>query len=235
MRDLLGRDSLAGATFLDIGSGSGLCSLVASNMGASVTSFDFDEESVRVTASMRVLAGREGWRVLRGSILDQTFVRTLGTFDVVYAWGVLHHTGGMWEAIANAAGLVRPGGTLVVSLYRKTPLCSAWRLEKRFYASAPRTLQAAFRALYKSAYLAGLIATGRNPARYIREYRKNRGMEWRANVHDWLGGYPYESARAIDVKRRLSELGFMVTKSIERAPGLGLLGSGCDEFVAVKA
>jgi 2-polyprenyl-3-methyl-5-hydroxy-6-metoxy-1,4-benzoquinol methylase len=190
LRNLLGREKLDGLRFLDIGSGSGLFSLVASKMGAAVTSFDFDEDSVRTTESVLAHSPRDDWRVMRGSILDRSFISTLGTFDVVYAWGVLHHTGDMWAALDNAAALVRPTGTLVVSLYRKTPLCAVWRAEKRLYAGALPSLQTTIRTLYKAAFVAALAVRGRNPITYARDYKRNRGMEWSADVHDWLGGYP---------------------------------------------
>lgn len=232
LRVLLAKDSLSGLSFLDVGSGSGLFSLAASKLGAQVTSFDFDADSVHATQALRDAGPYPNWHVHQGSILDIDFVASLGQFDIVYAWGVLHHTGAMWQALNNAAALVRSDGTLALSLYRKTPLCPAWRVEKRFYAGASPAIQTTIRSIYKSAYLAGLVLTGRSPARYLQEYRKNRGMEWGINVHDWLGGYPYESAAASDVKAHLAHLGFTRVRSLERSPGLGLLGSGCDEFVA---
>ena len=71
-----------------------------------------------------------------------------------------------------------------MALYRKTPLCGAWRREKRLYAAAPAPVQAAMRGAFKSAYWAGLALTGRNPVRYVREYRSSRVMDWRHDVHD---------------------------------------------------
>ena len=235
LQQLLDRESLNGMTFLDIGSGSGIVSLVASGMGASVTSFDYDPDSVQTTDSIRDQAYRSDWRVLHGSILDREFLNTLGSFDIVYAWGVLHHTGAMWTALDNAASLVGPGGTLVVALYRKTPLCRAWKQEKKLYASAPFPIQAGIRAVYKAGFVLGLLAAGRNPVTYIRKYFNNRGMDWHTDVHDWLGGYPYESTSASDVRANLSRLGFAIVRSSERRPGFGLFGTGCDEFVATRA
>src|SRR5689334_10674413 len=119
IRDLLGVSDLEGRSFLDIGSGSGLFSLAAHRLGAQVHSFDYDADSVSCTAELRRRYGgsdRE-WIVERGSILDIDYARSLGRFDFVYAWGVLHHTGAMWTALANAGALVAPGGMLAIAIY----------------------------------------------------------------------------------------------------------------------
>jgi 2-polyprenyl-3-methyl-5-hydroxy-6-metoxy-1,4-benzoquinol methylase len=230
---LLGQTDLAGLSFLDIGSGSGLSSLVARKLGARVTAFDFDRQSVASTQSLhdKYFPGDATWTVEQGSILDTEFTRHLGTFDIVYSWGVLHHTGAMWHALERAASLVAPGGLLAIALYRKTPLCGAWHIEKHIYTTAPRAVQAVIRGLYKAAYLGGIAATGRSPGAYIRDYKSARGMNWHRDVHDWLGGYPYESASPDEVKTRLRRLGFTAIRSIEHPAGLGLFGTGCDEFV----
>jgi 2-polyprenyl-3-methyl-5-hydroxy-6-metoxy-1,4-benzoquinol methylase len=235
LRILLAKDSLAELSFLDVGSGSGLFSLAASNLGAQVTSFDFDADSVRATQALRNAGRYPNWHVYQGSILDIDFVTSLGHFDIVYAWGVLHHTGEMWNALENAVSLVKPDGTLAISLYRRTPMCRFWKIEKRLYSGVPRPVQAVMRAAYKSAYIAGLVATGRNPIAYVSSYAKNRGMDWTTNVHDWLGGYPYESTIPSEVSLHLAALGLNIVRVSERPRGLGLLGTGCDEFVAARS
>jgi 2-polyprenyl-6-hydroxyphenyl methylase/3-demethylubiquinone-9 3-methyltransferase len=195
---LVGRD-LRDQTFLDIGSGSGLSSLAARRLGARVYSFDYDAQSVACTQELRrrFFPGDAAWAVAQGSVLDERFLATLGQFDIVYSWGVLHHTGQMWIAIENAARLVRPGGLFIIGIYnfrggrRGT---ATWTRLKRWYCEAPRWLQVAWESAYMTWHVAAMAAVGRNPIRMIREYHSERGMSWRADAVDWVGGYPYEAA-----------------------------------------
>src|SRR5580765_3445201 len=98
MSEVLG--DIRGKTFLDVGSGSGIHSLAAIRLGASrVYSFDYDSQSVACTSELkRRFAPMANWQVQPGSALDEQYLRSLGPFDIVYAWGVLHHTGAMWES-----------------------------------------------------------------------------------------------------------------------------------------
>jgi SAM-dependent methyltransferase len=208
----LGRESLAGLTFVDVGCGSGLFSLAACELGArAVVSFDIDPEAV---ACCRMLRERTGgpayWRVESGSVLDPVFLTQLGQFDVVYSWGVLHHTGQMWQAVANAASLVKPGGLFYLAVYNRAEDFAFyrdgrfgpsrfWLWEKRLYVALPGLLQAAVDGAVMALLVTGYLLTGRNPVRQIRQHVRRRGMSWRVDIRDWLGGYPYEFAAVDEV------------------------------------
>jgi 2-polyprenyl-3-methyl-5-hydroxy-6-metoxy-1,4-benzoquinol methylase len=172
LRRSLECDTLARLSFLDFGSGSGLFSLAARKIGAGVHSFDFDEDSVLCTTRLRDLyfAGDGKWTIEQGSILDDEYVRSLGTFDVVYAWGVLHHTGAMHDALGAAARLVAPGGLLAFALYHRTLMCALWRLEKRCYAGASPEGQECARAVYLSLLRLRFRLTGANFKSYVENY-----------------------------------------------------------------
>jgi SAM-dependent methyltransferase len=203
-RKFLQLDSLRGLTFIDIGCGSGLFSYVAHRLGAArIISFDVDPRSVDCCRRMKELAGSpEGWEIHHGSILDSDFVRGLPAADVVYSWGVLHHTGNMWQAIRNAASLVRPGGRFAIAIYNKVEYrtLKAWRGSygwlrlKRTYNRGGPIVKRAMEVGLASKHIAGMILRLRNPLSEMRAYSSKRGMNWWRDHIDWLGGYPYEFA-----------------------------------------
>jgi len=230
-----------GKRWLDIGSGSGLHSVAAARLGASeIVAIDIDPDSVRTSQSVlsRFAAGTP-WRTERASVLDLS-PETLGRFDVIYSWGVLHHTGRMHEALARAAALCADGGAFAFALYRRTWCDWFWRLEKPWYSRASRGGQAAARATYRNAMRLALALRGRSFDDYVRSYRGNRGMDFDHDAHDWLGGWPYESISEAEVSAFMNNLGF--TRRKHRVHGArllgkdpGVFGSGCDEYVYVRA
>jgi 2-polyprenyl-6-hydroxyphenyl methylase/3-demethylubiquinone-9 3-methyltransferase len=231
----LDQASLNGRSFLDIGCGSGLFSLAARQLGASVLSIDFDIDCTRCAEALKAkyLPGDRNWSIQQASILDTTYLRTLERFDVVYAWGVLHHTGNMWEAIANAASLVRVGGDLFISIYNDQGHWSKiWLRIKRLYNHLPGFLRVPFvlgvslPREFRS--LAFSIVTLR-PLRYLRSWRHyqlNRGMsKWR-DIVDWVGGLPFEVAKPEQVIFFLKDRGFDL-QGLATCAG----ETGCNEYV----
>lgn len=209
---------LPGARVLDIGSGQGLTSLCAFRAGANVTSFDADPKSVHATRQLWQRAGSPGnWAVMSGSILDPEFMASLGTYDLVISWGVLHHTGHMWNAIEAASSLVTQPGHLWIALYHKTRRSGLSRLTKRAYNRTPGALKPTFRGAYALAKVANMLVRERSTKR-IREYGTERGMSWWRDIEDWLGGLPYEVADPEHVVRALAT--FQLDR-ISRAKGEG--------------
>lgn len=234
---LLGGERLDGKRFVDIGSGSGLHSLSALRLGAAeVLAVDIDPDSLATT---RAVLGRHApspkWRAEHMSVFDMDPAQQ-GRFDVVYSWGVLHHTGDMMRAIARAAAMTERSGLFVFALYRRVWMDWFWRIEKPWYSKAGPSQQRRARAVYAQLMKVGLLATGRRFGTYVSTYRGNRGMDYWHDVHDWMGGWPYESILPYEVEQRMRSFGFervRVFASRGRLLGRdpGFFGSGCDEFV----
>lgn len=219
-------DELKGKTVLDIGCGSGLPALSLLRKGAEhVTCIDIDADSVAAARqTLSTHAPPQNWSAEVRSVFDMT-----GQFDVVYSWGVLHHTGDMWRAIEKAASMVKPGGRLVIAIYGKTALCGFWKAEKRFYSRSPRWLQWLFQRAFLAVDFAARLRSGTLSGSGL-----ERGMDRTHDIHDWLGGYPYESAAPDEIADALRD--FRLERQLLRPGGRsGLLGSGCDEYVFRRA
>ncbi len=237
MRKMLDVETLAGRTFLDIGSGSGLFSLAARRLGAKVVSFDYDPESVACTETLRerYYPGDPGWSVRVASVLDRSAVAALGQFDVVYSWGVLHHTGSMWEAVENTARAVAGNGRLFIALYNDQGRASVmWRKTKQAYNALPGALRwlvlgPSFLRLWGPTTVRDLVK-GR-PFYTWRNYGKEsaRGMSAWRDVVDWVGGLPFEVAKPEEVFHFLLERGFRLDRLVTCAGG-----HGCNEFVFTR-
>ncbi|MDR1925141.1 MAG: class I SAM-dependent methyltransferase [Planctomycetaceae bacterium] len=232
---LIPEEQLRGGTFLDIGCGSGLHAVAASKCGArDVCASDIDSDSIAAAKHLLVkYCPNSSWKVECISVFDMDAGK-YHTFDIVYSWGVLHHTGSMYEAFFKAAEMVKSGGLLVIAVYRKTVFCNFWKAEKFLYKKSPSFVQTIIRGFYKLFLLGYLTIRGNNPFKYLKEYQKNKGISFHHDVHDWLGGYPYESAKPDEVRKFFTDNGFTLEREFVSKQTFGIFGSGCDEFVFRK-
>jgi 2-polyprenyl-6-hydroxyphenyl methylase/3-demethylubiquinone-9 3-methyltransferase len=237
LRTMLEVENLHGKSFIDIGCGSGLFSLAAMRLGADrIHSFDYDIQSVACAQELkrRYFAGAHNWTIQQGSVLDLQYLSNLGQFDVVYSWGVLHHTGHMWKALENVIPLIRSKGKLFIALYNDQGVFSScWKTVKRLYCQG-----FAWRLLFVpvfGAYFAGrglikdVLVLRKNPLRRYGHYQNSRGMAYFPDLLDWIGGYPFEVAKPDAVfdfyRKRSFELARLKTAGI---------GHGNNEFVFIK-
>lgn len=235
LAEMLELPDFAGKRFLDVGSGSGLFSLAARRLGATVVSFDLDPDSVACTQALRdeYRGGDPDWQITAGSALDTAFLDTLGQFDIVYAWGVLHHTGAMLQALGNVDRLVAKDGLLFIAIYNdESGRTRRWAWVKRTYVRLPPALRfvvlwPSFVKMWWKMFLCDLLFHG-NPLRTWRAYSRDRGMSpWR-DVVDWVGGYPFEASTPEAIFEFYKAKDYSLRKlKLSK-------GHGCNEFVFRK-
>jgi 2-polyprenyl-3-methyl-5-hydroxy-6-metoxy-1,4-benzoquinol methylase len=229
--------TLSGKTFLDIGCGSGLFSLAAHRLGADVSSFDYDPESVKCALFLKkeYAPKAKNWDICEGSVLDQKHLENYQPVDILYSWGVLHHTGDMYKALENVAPLVKKGGLLFLSIYNDQGGASKrWTWIKRRYNHGS-SVEAFFLMVYTLIRVWGPILLysllhGKGPVKVLSSYGKNnRGMSAWYDLKDWLGGWPFEVAKPEEIFDFFQTRGFSL-KTLKTCAG----GLGCNEFVFQK-
>jgi len=248
MAKLISLSEFKGKTLIDVGCGSGIFSYNALQLGCNeVISFDFDKNSVATSCLVKEKFGSNlppgfQWKIFEGSILDKNLVSNFkNKGDIVYSWGVLHHTGDMFSAINNVADLVKPGGYLIIAIYNKAPSSKFWLAEKRFYNNSSWLAK-----IFINYFLFLVVLSGRLIKLLLGRLKpdetllsRDRGMSIYYDVVDWAGGYPYEFASCDEIIGYLTKKGFVLVSTPTRLPTrplkllnrFTLSNTGCNEFV----
>lgn len=235
LRTFFGANNFEDQSFLDIGCGSGLFSLAARTLGARVHSFDVDPLCVACANEIkeRYFPKDERWRIEQGDVLDVEYLKSLGQFDLVYSWGVLHHTGAMWQALANISPTVADGGKLYIAIYNdqgNASLC--WAALKKFYNQSPNPVRVSVVLMVgslwfvRSAFIRLIRLQNPLPFKEWAEKKKGRGMSVWHDLVDWVGGYPFEVARPEEIFDFYRDKGFVLMRLKTRGGKLG-----CNEFL----
>ena len=238
LETILGTNNIKNKSFLDIGCGSGIHSLSALTLGAKyVESFDLDPINIKNTQNFIEKWWEEkNYDIYQNNILDNNVQNK--KFDIIYSWGVLHHTGNLELAIKNSLKYCKSGSILFLALYEKTYYCEIWKKIKKFYNSSNKFTKFSILYSYIIFKIIVLILLFKNPYKHIRDYQnneQNRGMLFFNDQVDWVGGYPYESITKKELETIVGE-DFSLRFYNKSKTGIlrSLLGNGCSIYTFEK-
>lgn len=231
-------DKIKGKTVIDFGSWSWLMSLSFYLLWAEkVVSVDIDENSINCTKYLRenfLNKWNWNWEIIHGSVLDEEFVKSLWSFDIVYSWWVIHHTWDMWKWLNNILNLTKENSLIYTAIYNDSKILLEWTSPfwvkfKKFY-SWSKFLRYIIKPLYTAYLIAWITAKWNNPFKYIKNYEKTafRWMDFFVDIEDWLWGYPYEYASFNEIKK------FYESKWFKLINWLEVRSIWCNEFLFQK-
>jgi 2-polyprenyl-6-hydroxyphenyl methylase/3-demethylubiquinone-9 3-methyltransferase len=116
-RDPKAAQPLAGLRILDIGCGGGLLAEPLTRLGAQVTGIDASRTTVSVA---RLHAGQMGLAIDYREATAEALAAAGEKFDVVLTMEVVEHVADRPAFLASAAGMVAPGGVMVVATLNRT-------------------------------------------------------------------------------------------------------------------
>jgi len=116
LKEAVGFQSFAGRRVLEIGPGLGTDHAQFARAGARLYAIDLTATHLALTRQRFALETLET-RLARADAELLPFVDA--SFDVVYSFGVLHHTPDTQKAVEEARRVLRPGGLAIISLYHR--------------------------------------------------------------------------------------------------------------------
>ena len=158
--------SVAGKDVLEIGCGMGVHTQLLANAGARVTAIDLTPEAVELTLRRCALRGLPA-DVRRGDAEHLEFANA--SFDLVWTWGVLHHSSSFERCLAEASRVLRPGGRLFMMVYHRASfiyylhnvlvrgLLLGQRLRKPFYDIYSDNMDGAYARMFSRREMADLL------------------------------------------------------------------------------
>jgi ubiquinone biosynthesis O-methyltransferase len=126
-----------GKTVLDAGCGTGVFSIIfARNGAAKVTGIDISPGSLDTARSLKKKFGLANAEFRQQDMLRLPFASA--SFDIVWAWGTVHHTTDPLGAIAELIRVLKPGGSLFLAIYKRTNVTWVHEIVRKTMIRTPR-------------------------------------------------------------------------------------------------
>jgi ubiquinone/menaquinone biosynthesis C-methylase UbiE len=132
---------------LDAGCGTGIFSIIFANNGASrVLGIDISPGSLQTARSLKEKFGLPNVSFEQEDMLHLPFPDE--TFDIVWAWGTVHHTTDPFRAIAELVRVLKRGGSLLLAVYKRTRLTFLHEIIRKTLVRTPRKSWTAFSRVF---------------------------------------------------------------------------------------
>ena len=225
--------NLKNRSFIDIGSGSGLSSLAAKQLGAKVVSIDVDTECIECTKFLKnkFYKDSKDWDIKKLSILNTKNIKIMNKFDYVYSWGVLHHTGNLKKALKNTESLCGKNGFIHLALYNDQGRKSKrWKIIKKMYIKNNFIVKKLIELIFFPFFLLKpFLQSLLSPILKNNNRIRKRGMTHYISMVDWLGGYPFETSKPEEIFNFFTNKNYTLISLYTCGPG-----HGCNEFLFKK-
>lgn len=130
-------EEIKGKTVLDAGCGTGVFSIIfARNGAAKVTGIDISPGSLGTARSLKEKFGLTNVEFREQDMLHLPCAAA--SFDIVWAWGTVHHTTDPLGAIAEFIRVLKPGGSLFLAIYKRTNVTWMHEIIRKTMIRTPR-------------------------------------------------------------------------------------------------
>ncbi len=134
-------EGVGGRRVLDAGSGSGMVSVAFALLGADVTGVDITDQCVQ-NGYKNANRFNVDCRFLKRNLISLDLEDE--KFDIIYSWGVLHHTEDAKASFRSLAKHLKSNGDMIIAVYLKTGISRFWNFSRIFYQKAPEKFKSIF-------------------------------------------------------------------------------------------
>ena len=130
-------EEVKGRSVLDSGCGTGIFSIIFANHGAAkVTGIDISEGSLGTALSLKEKFHLDNAEFKQQDMLELPFADA--SYDIVWAWGTVHHTTDPFRAIDQLIRVLKPGGSLLLAVYTRTRVTFIHEIIRKILVRTPR-------------------------------------------------------------------------------------------------
>ena len=189
---------------LDAGCGTGIFSVIFANKGAArVLGTDISQGSLETAGSLKKKFNLQNVEFSEEDMLQLPFEDN--TFDIVWAWGTVHHTSNPFKAIDELTRVLKKGGSILLAVYKRTKLTFIHEIIRKILIKTPKKSWTALSKIF-AFFLAPVIFL------FKKREKSRKGEKLEELILDWyfvpLRHYYYPE----EIKNFLEEKSFMVEK-----------------------